>query len=372
MRITIIGWYGTETIGDRAILAGLLSLFSEAWGKLNVRLGCLGEVLSERTLLEDSEFYTICTKGKDINISLFDSRNKKELDTAIMWCDIVCMGGGPLMEMSVMYMPYYAFKKAVKEKKKTIVAGCGMGPFATDEYRRIAKDMVDMSSLAIFRDAKSLDIYSTLSSSKRKAYSSVDPAAFAADIYNQHYPKLHENYIAMNFREPTLEYGKCNDKEFFVNYVSSVLSKSSDEQIRLVPMHTFHMGGDDRTLLNYIARRIGNSRIEVCNRPLSLFETMKTYSDAKACVGMRFHSVLLQTFLNGRNVIMDYTDPKKGKTINLLRQLHIENEVSDRYYSLVNNEGILMYDYTTLGCIELDKSMINDFRNVYIEKFKSL
>lgn len=28
MKITIIGWYGTETIGDRAILAGLFSFLT--------------------------------------------------------------------------------------------------------------------------------------------------------------------------------------------------------------------------------------------------------------------------------------------------------------------------------------------------------
>ena len=28
MNICILGWYGTETIGDRAILAGIISLLS--------------------------------------------------------------------------------------------------------------------------------------------------------------------------------------------------------------------------------------------------------------------------------------------------------------------------------------------------------
>ena len=40
-KIVIIGWYGTETIGDRAILAGLLHLFAETYSSLEVSIGSL-------------------------------------------------------------------------------------------------------------------------------------------------------------------------------------------------------------------------------------------------------------------------------------------------------------------------------------------
>ncbi len=41
MRILIIGWYGTETIGDRAILAGLISFFSKVYRCFEIKIGSL-------------------------------------------------------------------------------------------------------------------------------------------------------------------------------------------------------------------------------------------------------------------------------------------------------------------------------------------
>jgi polysaccharide pyruvyl transferase WcaK-like protein len=56
VKITVIGWYGTETIGDRAILAGLLSLFDEVFGDFELKLGSIYPFFSERTLYEDMDF----------------------------------------------------------------------------------------------------------------------------------------------------------------------------------------------------------------------------------------------------------------------------------------------------------------------------
>ncbi len=41
VKIAIIGWYGTETIGDRAILAGILSILNKAYGAYDVKLGSI-------------------------------------------------------------------------------------------------------------------------------------------------------------------------------------------------------------------------------------------------------------------------------------------------------------------------------------------
>ena len=57
MKITIIGWYGTETIGDRAILTGIFSFFNQLFNKIEIKLGSLYPFFSKRTLNEDYSFY---------------------------------------------------------------------------------------------------------------------------------------------------------------------------------------------------------------------------------------------------------------------------------------------------------------------------
>ena len=57
LKATIIGWYGTETIGDRAILAGIIRLLSEVASDIVIELGSLSPILSERTLRDDGHFF---------------------------------------------------------------------------------------------------------------------------------------------------------------------------------------------------------------------------------------------------------------------------------------------------------------------------
>ena len=79
VKITIIGWYGTETIGDRAILSGIFTFFKKAFGEFEVKLGSLYPFFTQRTLNEDHNFW----KGSCnciFPVQIFDSKKVQELD----------------------------------------------------------------------------------------------------------------------------------------------------------------------------------------------------------------------------------------------------------------------------------------------------
>lgn len=377
-KIAIIGWYGTETIGDRAILAGLCHLFCESFREMDIRLGCLDTLLTERTIDEDYDFYLKCSSGKLHNISLFDSRIKKNVDATVDWADLVVIGGGPLMEIDAMFMLLYAFRKAKKLHKKNVVAGCGMGPFKTERMARVASEIVDLSDIAVFRDSKSLEIYRTYSGNNKKALASIDPAVFATQCYMNFLEKSngYDKYIAVNFREPPVSEYKGLENvgdDFFVRILVDTIN-NFDCSVRLVPMHTYWVGDDDRYLLNRICRKLNRTEIFVYNKPLSLEKTMEVYANAECCIGMRFHAVLLQTFLNGRNYIIDYTDPQKGKIINLLNQIGLKSNFnnSNRYISLVNHPAKTVMACPPYEKFNVEKKDIKAFKNVYLDNFLKL
>ena len=135
-------------------------------------------------------------------------------------------------------------------------------------------------------------------------------------------------------------------------------------------MHTFYVGGDDRNTMNEIAMELHSERIHVQNIPLSLAQIMELYASAHSCIGMRFHSVLLQTLLNGNIYVLDYTDPEKGKTINLLKQLGLREEFSGRYVSLINNKHIDLKIEDKQVIVE--RTMIEKYRSQYINALHSL
>ena len=120
LKVTIVGWYGTETIGDRAILAGIIRLLSEVASDITMNLGSLYPVLTDRTISDDSRFFELCAKKSSLRINVFDSQSSVQLERNIRCCDALIIGGGPLMDINQMYMLEYAVKYAKRKKKKAI------------------------------------------------------------------------------------------------------------------------------------------------------------------------------------------------------------------------------------------------------------
>lgn len=83
LKIVIIGWYGTETIGDRAILAGIIRMLATSFRDIEIMLGSILPFFTERTLQEDERFIKECCGQNDLKLSLFNSSKSKELDMAI-------------------------------------------------------------------------------------------------------------------------------------------------------------------------------------------------------------------------------------------------------------------------------------------------
>lgn len=371
MNIVILGWYGTETIGDRAILAGIINLFGEIASGFDINLGSLIPDFSKRTLLEDSDFYNEISQGHLNKISLFDSLNRSQLKKAIDNSDLVIVGGGPLMDIDPMFMLEYAFRYAKRKGRKTAVVGCGWGPLKSNQYIAAACSIIRNSDLTIFRDATSFNEYADYRkenpSDAKNTISSIDPAFFCADYFRNTRNRYNDKpYVAINFRDVSKDQycgdSQKNDK-IFVDIIKSV-RRQYDLPVHLVPMHSYFIGGDDRSQFNRIAFSLNDPEVIVHNDPPSLVEVMSLYLNARFCVGMRFHSIVLQTVLNGRNIILDYTDPGKGKIIGMMRELDMINAYNDRYFSLISLSGgqlqIIDPDQYTVK-----EEVLQDYKNRY-------
>ena len=377
MKICIIGWYGTETIGDRAILAGIFSVLGKAIDDFSITIGALNPILTERTICEDNEFF-YKSAGKNISISCFDSTNPSDLRQNIARSDVLMVGGGPLMDLQEMYMLDYAFCFARSKHIKTVLMGCGWGPLTETDKISIALRLVDNSDLTIFRDANSKQQYLEYTITPNpNVYSLIDPAVIASIDYlgtKKNFLRANDN-VAINFRDVSIEgthYTNTYEMEdVFVSLVNNITQQTS-LPILLVPMHTFSIGGDDRIILDKVAKRCNNPNVHIQQAPLSTEETMDVYYNAQFCVGMRFHSILLQTILNGRNFILDYTHPTKGKIVGLLNQLNLFETYSKRYFSLQSGEGAHpeMWNIDNIAQCTISDSL-HKYKDSYISIFES-
>lgn len=375
MEIAIIGWYGTETIGDRAILAGIINTLSKVYDSFTINLGSLYPFYTSRTVLEDLNFYKKVSKERLYELKIFNSLDPHELKTAINSCQVLMVGGGPLMDLAEMNMLEYAFLYATRKKKKKVIFGSGWGPLRNEYRIRQACNLVKLADFTIFRDSISLEEcknYIPVDDSKVK--SSIDPACFACQNFMENAPEKRNDHISVNFRDVSLEGKHYSDRaipdDIFVDLVKAIKDKVS-LPIHLVPMHNFFIGGDDRIFLNTIEKLINDPQIRVLHRPLSLFETMEEYFHAKMCVGMRFHSVLLQTLLNGNNYIVDYTDPNKGKIKGLIDEFGMIDEYKSRYFSLYDDSP-KKFGFDSTSNYNYSSAFVNNNSSIYCSFLKQL
>lgn len=247
--------------------------------------------------------------------------------------------------------------------------------FNAADFKKITTDIIHLADLVIFRDHISLNQYKTFDKHNLNCYALIDPSFFACAFYkSSQLENRTENYIAVNFRDISITSGNIgeinNPSELFFHKVLETLIIESEHDIRLIPMHTFFAGGDDRELLDKLAKGFPDF-VSVVHNPISLEDTMNLYYNAKYCIGMRFYSILLQTLLNGNNYIIDYTHPQNGKINGLLKELNLYDFYSDRYYSLYNAPS----DFNLISDVKrsnIGADKIVEFENQYVQYLKKL
>lgn len=348
MNICVIGWYGTETLGDRAILDGIIKIYSNISQKLSFKIGSLYPIVTQRTLFEDSNLFH--SHASDTELTFFNVHDRSELHSNILRSDHVIMGGGPIMDLPELFIILHSFKYAKKHHKTTGLIGCGYGPLSEKLYLDCVKKIIHFSDIIIMRSEKcrqSMRALCTEKDSQKEIYSSLDPAIISVIDYKQRRgPVPHSDYWVMNIRN--VDY-VCGTKNTYYsktkNYVASVAAQVSD--LYLMPMHTFSVGGDDRYIQNKIAQELQAENIHVIQKPLSLSEAYDLVMAASGCVGMRYHSLIFHAFLNGNNYIVDYTNPETGKIKAFIDYIDSNSFYGDRYCNIFSESSSLTLSNST-------------------------
>lgn len=359
MNICIVGWYGTETLGDRSILLGLAKIFNDMYGKSTIYLGSIYPFFSKRCLMEDKEF--LGQLAPDVSIEIFDVKIKSEYKKHIKKCSLIAMGGGPLMELLELGIIGYGFGYARKHNIKTALLGVGIGDLKSAYYRKIVSHLISLSDLCVFRDEFSREEAQTLLNEygykNANLQVSFDPAIIPVGFYVDKYSDVKEKEsqtIAINFRKFTHSFSEQESDKMFIDFLKKASEKYT--KVTLVPMHNFSIGGDDRVYLSKLQLLTGCENIKVLQKPQSLFELFKTFADAEFCVGMRYHSVFFQTLINGKNMIIDYTSPKKGKISGFLDII----SAGEEYINLYTNTQQAAFEMPDLRYLESKKKTYYD------------
>jgi MoaA/NifB/PqqE/SkfB family radical SAM enzyme/polysaccharide pyruvyl transferase WcaK-like protein len=304
--IFIIGWYGTETVGDKAILGGIINYYKEKYNNnCQFVIGSLFPFITERTILE-----------MGLEAKIVDS-TKLDLLKYSRLANETVMGGGPLMDLDVLYVPYIAFYTAQKFNKTTTIFGCGLGPLKAKT--QMVQAILKLSTNIKVRDSKSKALAQEWTRREDiEMYG--DPAKKYITQIAQQIEARPKNELACFLREWTHEYApdlskkefenkRVQFEKFIANKIINIITENGIEKVKLYHMHNFHIGNDDRDFSRrFINTYFANDNRVSFDEKLSTIESIITaMKNSKMNLCMRFHSVLFAHSLNTNFKAIDYT-----------------------------------------------------------------
>jgi MoaA/NifB/PqqE/SkfB family radical SAM enzyme/polysaccharide pyruvyl transferase WcaK-like protein len=352
--VLIVGWYGTETVGDKAILWSIIQeLRSRKNPPKKIYLSSLYPFVSTWTIQE-------MNLGEIEVIETYSLEFEKVIKTV----PEIIVGGGPLMDLEPLNHILYAFIQNLKKQSNGIrrILGCGIGPLNSPKYASVVSEILRLSTHISLRDKASL----------KRAFTefSITSGNIIPDPATNYvlYVKEHQNDL-LKSQKPPLGKDKniaCFLREWGVDYCGSLteaeylktkdkfedqlikmlifLSKKQQAKVNLLPMHCFSIGGDDRVFNRFLSRKILSQSEDVevnfSREPTSPLEILQTMYDSKINICMRFHSVLFAETLGVPFLAIDYTQGGKIKAFledrnKVSRLISLEDIASGNWHDII-------------------------------------
>lgn len=309
--VSVVGWYGTETLGDKAILAGIiLNLIRDGIELQHITVVSLNPLLTELTMIE---------LNMDA-VRVVDTYQVKQDLEYIASQDLYIFGGGPLCDVEPLIDIMQIFVQAKSMNKGTMIYSCGIGPLHQPRYQRALNILLNHTDKASFRDVNSIIKYrSVLPALDRfEDRSFIDPATryLTENLKVSDGPIIDGEYTLFSFRTwPKMyaeglseqQYAEI-EREFeksMVDAINSCLSKG--KKVVLMPMHNYFEGDDDREYYWHIMQQLSSTeRVVLITHDYTPLESLNYFKYARNAVCMRFHSVVFAVTCNTPCIAIDY------------------------------------------------------------------
>ncbi len=308
-RILICGWYGTETLGDKAILGGVVDVARTLRPRVAIDLASLEPYVSRMTVrqMPDLGIDRVFTLGEAFaNV------------TAGRYC-AVAIGGGPLMS-SIPWCTHLLeiFAAAKQAGTKCLIAGCGIGPLYVDYRNAAIKHLLELADEVVLRDQGSAQLARDLLKVERKCEVALDPA-FIWIRRRSRFAERDSQQILLALRNWPIEEFAARMERTQAERIKAAYEQELilmmdeilriDPTIRLVPfcMHKYAVGGDDRIFYRRLLTQFPDILSRLDNRHRTPLEDLQLIARSRAVLAMRFHSVVFSLATDTPFLAVDYT-----------------------------------------------------------------
>ncbi len=316
--VLICGWYGTETLGDKAILGGVIKAIEANLDNATFHLASLETYVSEMTVRQMPEL-------ENCNVHTIP-----QALTLVNSMDLVVFGGGPLMAISDLAEVLAIFQRAAASGIPTLVAGCGIGPLNQSFHNEAIRNILSLSTRRVYRDQKSLQLAQSLGIDTTNDQVAEDPAFTWLNHTVNNLTDLQEESssksklrLVLGLRDwPYFQYAphmdleeaqKLKDRfeEEVVSALELLLNQYPDLTIVPFPMCTNHIGGDDRWFYRRLFRE--NATVSAAldltylGREVDPSTAVKLFQTSSVALTMRYHSLIFALAAGTSAVSIDYT-----------------------------------------------------------------
>jgi len=310
--VLICGWYGSETLGDKAIIGGVVSALQATLGDVELHLASLEPYISEMTVRQMPELGSCRVHSI-----------AKAMDL-VRYVDLVVFAGGPIMAIDPLAEMVGIFLRARAAQVTTVVAGCGVGPLGTRYHNSAIRRLLELASYRIYRDQESLLLARSLGVDTDNDLVAEDPAFTWLEGKRRDHeqeprqPKLllglrqwpHEQY-ARNLGSAKAEEIRDNFEKKTIMALKALVDRFPNLSIIPFPMCTNHIGGDDRWFYREFFRGQGKLQQAIDTTFLSAevppLQAVEVFLDSTAVLAMRYHSLVFALALGVPAVSIDYT-----------------------------------------------------------------
>jgi len=338
-RFLITGWYGTETLGDKAILGGVISAIRAEHPDADIDVASMEPYVSKYTARQMPDL--------SIQDNLSHDQSRQRLNEGKY--GTVVLGGGPLMtiigECTTLYEMFALGKQS---GARCVVAGCGVGPLTHAERNPAILGMLNAADAVVLRDQASVQSARDQLGYTGEATSCIDPAAvwIHEQLQANPAPPRDPNRVLLALREwsyPSYASELSTEQSLAITdqyhqqvrqLIHTLRERQSNTEIVPFCMHKYAVGGDDRM---FYRERFGDDEAFMAHldvRHRTPAEDLQTIATSGRMLTMRFHSLVFALITRTPFFALDYT--RGGKIRGLLEDLGM----ADRMVAIDDFDGV--------------------------------